>query len=100
MLTWMRRPTSVIGGKADTARTCQYVRYWHNADILEQPRTWKTYHSGPSTFKHNLSTLERAQPYRASHCPRSVGRAPKDNYFGTPTNRAPVSLPSALMSGA
>jgi hypothetical protein len=26
MLTWMCRPTSVIGGKADTARTCQYVR--------------------------------------------------------------------------
>ena len=26
MLTWMRRPTSVIGGKADMARTCQYVR--------------------------------------------------------------------------
>jgi hypothetical protein len=24
-LTWMRRPTSVIGGKADTALTCQYV---------------------------------------------------------------------------
>jgi hypothetical protein len=26
MLTWMRRPTSVIGGKAVMARTCQYVR--------------------------------------------------------------------------
>jgi hypothetical protein len=26
MLTWMRRPMSVIGGKADMARTCQYVR--------------------------------------------------------------------------
>ena len=25
-LTWMRRPMSVIGGKADIARTCQYVR--------------------------------------------------------------------------
>jgi uncharacterized protein YbjT (DUF2867 family) len=25
-LTWTRRPTSVIGGKADMARTCQYVR--------------------------------------------------------------------------
>ena len=25
-LTWMCRPTSVIGGKADMARTCQYVR--------------------------------------------------------------------------
>ena len=24
--TWMRRPTSVIGGKADMARICQYVR--------------------------------------------------------------------------
>ena len=27
MQTWMRRPTSVIGRKADMARTCQYVRY-------------------------------------------------------------------------
>ena len=26
MLTWMRGRTSVIGGKADMARTCQYVR--------------------------------------------------------------------------
>ena len=26
LLTWMRRPTSAIGGKADMARTCQYVR--------------------------------------------------------------------------
>ena len=26
MLTWMCGPTSVIGGKADMARTCQYVR--------------------------------------------------------------------------
>ena len=26
MLTWMFRPRSVIGGKADMARTCQYVR--------------------------------------------------------------------------
>jgi hypothetical protein len=26
MLTWMCRPTSVIEGKADMARTCQYVR--------------------------------------------------------------------------
>jgi hypothetical protein len=26
MLTWMCRPTSVIGGKADMVRTCQYVR--------------------------------------------------------------------------
>jgi hypothetical protein len=26
MLTWMCRPMSVIGGKADMARTCQYVR--------------------------------------------------------------------------
>ena len=26
MQTWMRRPTSVIGGKADMARTCRYVR--------------------------------------------------------------------------
>ena len=70
------------------------------ADILEQPRTWKTHHSGPSTFKHNLSTLERAQPYRAKSLPE-IGRAhSKENYFGTPTNRAPVSLPSALMSGA
>jgi hypothetical protein len=25
LLTWMRRPTSVFGGKADTALTCQYV---------------------------------------------------------------------------
>jgi hypothetical protein len=25
-LTWMRRPTSVIGGKADKARIPQYVR--------------------------------------------------------------------------
>ena len=46
-----------------------YVRYWHKADILEQPRTCKTHHSGPSTFKHNLSTLERAQPYRAKSLP-------------------------------
>jgi hypothetical protein len=23
---WMHRPTSAIGGKADMARTCQYVR--------------------------------------------------------------------------
>jgi hypothetical protein len=26
MLTWMCRPASVIGGKADMALTCQYVR--------------------------------------------------------------------------
>ena len=26
MLTWMCRPTSVIGGKADMARACHYVR--------------------------------------------------------------------------
>jgi len=26
MLTWMRRPTSVIGSKADMARTYQYIR--------------------------------------------------------------------------
>ena len=26
MLAWVCRPTSVIGGKADMARTCQYVR--------------------------------------------------------------------------
>jgi hypothetical protein len=26
MLTWMPCPTSVIGGKADMAQTCQYVR--------------------------------------------------------------------------
>ena len=25
-LTWMCRPTSVLGCKADMARTCQYVR--------------------------------------------------------------------------
>jgi len=25
MLTWMRRPTSVIGGKADMTRTGHYV---------------------------------------------------------------------------
>ena len=26
LLTWMCRPMSVIGGEADMARTCQYVR--------------------------------------------------------------------------
>jgi hypothetical protein len=26
MLTWMCRPTSVIGGKADMARACHFVR--------------------------------------------------------------------------
>ena len=29
-----------------------------------------------------------------------LGQAIKDGYFGTPTNRAPVNLPSPPMSGA
>ena len=86
-------------------RVCVFRDDWIPAGAAltnpDAPRTWKTHHSGPSTFKHNLSTLERAQPYRAKSLPEiGSGALSKENYFGTPTNRAPVSLPSALMSGA
>ena len=47
-----------------------------------------------------LGTLVRASSKRGRHCPRSAGRAIKDDYFGVPTNRAPVNLPSSPMSGA
>jgi hypothetical protein len=40
------------------------------------------------------------QLQRGRHCPRSAGRAIKDDYFRVPTNRAPVNLPSSPMSGA
>src|SRR4029078_2923874 len=42
MLTWMCRPTSAIGGKADMARTCQYVRLLPKADIsaLDLRQQW------------------------------------------------------------
>jgi hypothetical protein len=39
-----------------------------------------------------------ASPPRA--CLKSAGRVIRDHYFGIPTNKAPVNLPSAPMSGA
>ncbi len=42
----------------------------------------------------------RSQPDRGSHRPGPVWRSYQNDYFGTPTNRAPVNLPSAPMSGA
>ena len=52
----------------------------------------------------NLNACARAASTRKSSAPRSglrVSGAPSvPDYFGTPTNRAPVNLPSSLMSGA
>ena len=60
------------------------------------------------THKHAVDGVGKSQEPRAAHdlgaCPEiglKVSDAPSVcDYFGTPTNRAPVNLPSSLMSGA
>jgi hypothetical protein len=49
----------------------------------------------------NLGTrVIRASPNAGVISRDQTGRAIKNDYFGTPTNRAPVNLPSSPMSGA
>jgi hypothetical protein len=48
---------------------------------------------------HALQFLLAPVPTQKS-LPKGWAHTVRDDYFGTPTNRAPVSLPSALMRGA
>ena len=44
--------------------------------------------------------MSQVQPNAEVIAPDRVGRAIKDDYFGMPTNSAPVNWPSLFMSGA
>ncbi len=58
---------------------------------------------GGQTAAHssaNLGTRMHASPNAGVTARDQTGRAIKDDYFGIPTNRAPVNLPSSPMSGA
>ena len=68
---------------------------WRQTFSLDEPQVKVGGHQ--AAHSNAISVLVRAIPN-----PQVVALigAIKDDYFATPTNRAPVNLPSALMSGA
>ena len=66
--------------------------------MLDEPQVKVGGHQ--AAHSNAISVLVRAIPNPQIVAPNWVGRAINDDYFAVPTNRAPVSLPSALMSGA
>ena len=85
------------------------VRLWHFADVnadaeyvrtRRSKRTSQAKVGGHPTAHQVQPILVRPNSDAEVIAQDRLGQAIKDGYFGTPTNRAPVNLPSPPMSGA
>ena len=87
---------SALGGKADTLHPRSNVCYDPKRTLFLRGHNVKV--GGHLTAHSSANSIQLCAGSNAGVITRD--HAIKYDYFGTPTNRAPVTLPSAPMSGA